>query len=194
MKKKFKKILIPLREHIAYRFTKALPLRLLDELKILFNIKPKLRHKLLPVNIDLIKHFGHISDDDAYINIDSHAAITWYRARGFEILSHSFLLLPRFLQSWSSNSKENEFQIGVEIGRLKGNRRDTDRQREINKRVGCFCSHLWSDPVLCTNCHERFGFGFSLLLFRTMGRVLHWAFPAQRRMRDIISKYKSNVY
>ena len=24
---------------------------------------------------------------------------------------------------------------------------------------------LWSDPVLCTNCHERFGFGFSLPLF-----------------------------
>ena len=25
--------------------------------------------------------------------------------------------------------------------------------------------HLWSDPVLCTNCHERFGSGFSLPLF-----------------------------
>jgi len=32
----------------------------------------------------------------------------------------------------------------MEIGRLKDNGRDTKRQREINKRGGCFCS----PPVL----------------------------------------------
>ncbi len=36
---------------------------------------------------------------------------------------------------------------------------DVCRERQISEQS------YWSDPVLCTNCHERFGSGFSLPLF-----------------------------
>lgn len=90
--KLLEKKLIPLREHLLYRFTKALPLRLIDELKLALSNSYELRYKKLPVNFDLIEKYGHEPDDDAFINLDAHSAMCWYRAQGFKILSHpSFL-------------------------------------------------------------------------------------------------------
>ena len=92
LRKKIAKFLIPLRENIFFRLTHALPKRLLDEIKLIFGIIPKLRFQKLPVDLELIRKFGHVSDDDAFIDIDAHSAITFYKTRGYQIISHpSFL-------------------------------------------------------------------------------------------------------
>lgn len=92
LKKKIAKFLIPLRQSIFYRFAFAFPLRLLDEIKCLIGLQPHLRYRKLPVNLDLIKKFGHVADDDAYIDIDAHTAMMFYASKGYEIISHPTLI------------------------------------------------------------------------------------------------------
>ncbi|MDB4251140.1 class I SAM-dependent methyltransferase [Amylibacter sp.] len=87
-KKKIAKLLIPLRGSLVYRFSVAFHLRLLDEIKYFVGIKPSLRYQELPVDLDLIKRFGHVADDDAYINIDAHSALMFYASKGYELISH----------------------------------------------------------------------------------------------------------
>lgn len=86
------KKLIPIRESLIYRFIKAVPIRLFDEFRLMFSPIYFLRCKDLPVNFDLIEKYGHVADDDAFVNVDSHSAMCWYRSRGFKILSHPSLI------------------------------------------------------------------------------------------------------
>lgn len=85
---KVKKLLIPLREHIWFRAIACAPGRLYDELRLLAGNPIDLRYKSLHPCWDLIKEFGHVSDDDAVAEIDPHAAICFFKSRDYEILSH----------------------------------------------------------------------------------------------------------
>jgi SAM-dependent methyltransferase len=92
LRKRIEKFLIPLREHLVYRFIKAFPRRLLDEILLGLTGKYSLRYKSLHPHVDLIRTYGHVSDDDAFVNIDSHSAMTFFRSKGCKILSHPTLV------------------------------------------------------------------------------------------------------
>lgn len=94
--KKIAKFLIPIRESLAFRFATNFPLRLTDELKLFFGYEPSLRYRDLPVNIDLIKRFGHVADDDAYINIDAHSALMFFASKGYKMISHPTIISRLF--------------------------------------------------------------------------------------------------
>jgi SAM-dependent methyltransferase len=84
---------IPLRELLVVRAGMALPKRIYQEIKLAFGIKTvPLRYKALQPRWDLIERYGHVSDDDAVADIDLHAGICFFKSRGYEIISHSFLL------------------------------------------------------------------------------------------------------
>ena len=85
------KALIPLREMVIFRGLVALPKRLLGELKLLGGTPISLRYKPLLPRWDLIEKFGHTSDDDAVADIDPHAAIIFFKSRGYDIISHKSL-------------------------------------------------------------------------------------------------------
>lgn len=86
------KVMIPLRELLIVRALVALPLRLRGEVQLLLGKPMKLRFKALRPRWDLIEKYGHTSDDDAVADIDPHAAICFFKSRGYEILSHRNLL------------------------------------------------------------------------------------------------------
>lgn len=50
-----------------------------------------LRYRTLFPRWDLIEPYGDVSDDDAVADIDPHAAVRFFKSRGYEILSHSAL-------------------------------------------------------------------------------------------------------
>jgi SAM-dependent methyltransferase len=84
---------IPLREHIFYRALMAMPMRLWTELLMLFTERRlPLRFRVLYPRWDLIEKYGHVSDDDAVANIESHAGIVFFKTRNYQILSHPSLL------------------------------------------------------------------------------------------------------
>lgn len=87
------KLLIPVREHIGFRALQALPQRLVDELRLLYGRPLNLRFRPLFPRWDLIETYGHTSDDDAVADIDPHAAICFFKSRGYEILSHPSLFV-----------------------------------------------------------------------------------------------------
>ena len=93
---KIQKLLIPLRENFVFRFLFALPRRLRNEMAMLFNKKSKLHYLSLPVDYKLIERFGHVPDDNAYINIDSHEVMTFFASRGFDVISHKSVLSRLF--------------------------------------------------------------------------------------------------
>jgi hypothetical protein len=51
--------------------------------------------KLAP-DFDLIEKYGHISDDDAFISMDSHAAMIYFLSKDYEIVSHNSLFKRLF--------------------------------------------------------------------------------------------------
>ena len=90
---KIERFSIPLREHIVFRTLWVLPMRLWTELVMLFSeSRMALRFKVLYPRWDLIEKYGHVSDDDAVSDIDSHAGICFFKTRGYRILSHPNLL------------------------------------------------------------------------------------------------------
>jgi hypothetical protein len=90
--KRIEKALIPLRELFLVRALVTLPKRVLGEITMLSNTPLPLRFKPLSPRWDLIEKYGHISDDDAYADIDPHAGIGFFKTRGYEVLSHKTLL------------------------------------------------------------------------------------------------------
>lgn len=93
LRERVAKFTIPVRESIVYRAIRALPGRLVGEFRLLFSTKPfALRFKPLYPRWDLIKKYGHTSDDDAVADIDPHAAIVFFHNRGYKILSHPNLI------------------------------------------------------------------------------------------------------
>jgi SAM-dependent methyltransferase len=91
---KLERISIPLREHALFRALKALPARIWSELSSCLcpSRQRRLSYKSLSPRWDLIDLYGHVSDDDALADIDLHAAIIFFRSRGYRIVSHQGFL------------------------------------------------------------------------------------------------------
>lgn len=89
-REKLLKIAIPLRESLPYRVAAAAPFRLYREALGLFSAVP-LQYRRLKPNFDLIRQYGPVSDDDAFISMDAHAALMYLDGRGFRCLSHPTL-------------------------------------------------------------------------------------------------------
>lgn len=83
------KFLIPVRNSLAFRFVCALPARIIAEYQVSRGASPlSLRYRKLEPQFELLKRYPHISDDDAFASIDAHAAISYFRSRGWQIKSH----------------------------------------------------------------------------------------------------------
>lgn len=86
---KVERLSIPLREHIVYRAFFALPKRLWHEFLFHFrHSEIRLQFNALKPRWDLIEKYGHVSDDDAVADIDSHSAILFFKSRGYVLESH----------------------------------------------------------------------------------------------------------
>lgn len=84
---------IPFRECLFVRACIAFPNRIFSEIKLALGVKfLPLRYKALQPRWDLIEQYGHVSDDDALADIDPHAAICFFKSRGYEISSHPTIL------------------------------------------------------------------------------------------------------
>jgi|SaaInlStandDraft_3_1057020.scaffolds.fasta_scaffold54284_1 SAM-dependent methyltransferase len=89
---KIGKFLIPIRNSLAFRFLLSIPKRLLRELKAWKGGPVDVDYLTLTPRFDLWDRFEHISDDDAFVSMDAHSAIIYFKSRGYMILSHpSFL-------------------------------------------------------------------------------------------------------
>lgn len=86
---KIEKFFIPLYDSLLFRFALAFPLRIFDETR---HKNYQLRVKKLKPNFDLIKKWGHQSDDDAFVSLDAHSAMIWFRCRGYKIISNPSIL------------------------------------------------------------------------------------------------------
>jgi ubiquinone/menaquinone biosynthesis C-methylase UbiE len=80
---KFRKSLIPLRNSIAWRALFEVPRRVGRELAALVRKPPFSYHRLTP---NLHEYVG--TDCDAFTSMDPHAAILYFRGRGWEVPSH----------------------------------------------------------------------------------------------------------
>ncbi|MBU4376145.1 MAG: class I SAM-dependent methyltransferase [Candidatus Omnitrophica bacterium] len=85
---KVQKYSVGLRENICFRAILCLPGRIYDELRLLTRKQVSLRFKTLYPRWDIIEKMGHVTDDDAVAAIDPHSAITFFKSRNYEILSH----------------------------------------------------------------------------------------------------------
>jgi SAM-dependent methyltransferase len=90
---RLERVTIPVRELLLVRALFALPKRLGGELKLSFSGKPMpLRFRALYPRWKLIEKYGHVSDDDAVVDIDPHAGICFFKSRGYEVISHPSIL------------------------------------------------------------------------------------------------------
>ncbi|HTR83502.1 MAG TPA: class I SAM-dependent methyltransferase [Reyranella sp.] len=96
---KIGKFLIPLRDHIAFRLLCNLPGRALRELRLLFGAAVPLDYTPLTPDTTLWYRYDRGADDDAFISMDAHAAIAYFRARGWQTPSH-----PTFWKRFSVRS------------------------------------------------------------------------------------------
>jgi len=85
---KLEKASIPIRGHLAYRAIASIPGRLARELKLLLRREISLDYTDLYPDLSLNERYPHISDDDAFASIDSHAALVWFRSKGYSCISH----------------------------------------------------------------------------------------------------------
>jgi SAM-dependent methyltransferase len=81
------RLLIPLRESLPYRIVGALPARIYREAAGMVGPVP-LQFRRLQPSFELIRQYGHVSDDDAFISMDAHAALMYLAGRGLRCLSH----------------------------------------------------------------------------------------------------------
>jgi len=88
LSEKLGKALIPLRDHIVFRLLGSLPARLRRELRLLMRGPIVLDYRALSPDFSLWERYEHISDDDAFISIDAHAAIIYFVSRGWSCPSH----------------------------------------------------------------------------------------------------------
>lgn len=80
---KVRKALIPLRNAVWWRAMFELPRRVGREVEALLRVPPFRYHRLTP---NLESYVG--TDCDAFTSMDPHAAIVYFAARGWEIVSH----------------------------------------------------------------------------------------------------------
>lgn len=90
------KLLIPIRESLVFRAITALPGRLYRELRLALGQVLPLSYTPLAPDFALLSRYPHISDDDAFVSMDAHAAMAYFKSRRFRILSHESFL-QRFL-------------------------------------------------------------------------------------------------
>jgi hypothetical protein len=85
---KFGKLLIPIRENLLVRLLQAMPARLRREASLALGRPVSLEWRTLRPDFALIDKYGHVSDDDAFVSMDAHAALTWFVGKAFQVLSH----------------------------------------------------------------------------------------------------------
>jgi len=86
------KLLIPLRNNLAYRAAMSMPARIQRELLYLFKRKVPLQYKRLSPDFSLNERYPHISDDDAFVSMDAHAGLMYFLADGWSSHSHQGFL------------------------------------------------------------------------------------------------------
>jgi hypothetical protein len=89
---KIDKLTIPIRDNVIWRGLFAFPGRWLREIRLLTRRPLPFDYKRLSPNLSEYIY----TDCDAFTSMDSHAAIIYYKSRGFQILSHP-TLIRRFL-------------------------------------------------------------------------------------------------
>lgn len=94
---KLEKFSIPVRNTLAYRFFFSVPFRIKREIAVLLGER-KLALDYTPLRPDfsLWDRYPHISDDDAFVSMDSHAAILYFLSRGWQVVSHNGILSRLF--------------------------------------------------------------------------------------------------
>lgn len=98
---KLEKLLIPIRGNLVYRAICSIPSRLAREIKLVLKKEVSLEYKDLHPDLSLNDRYPHISDDDAFVSIDAHAALVWFKSRGYTCISH-----PRFLDRITVRGEE----------------------------------------------------------------------------------------
>ncbi len=86
---KLGKLLIPLRNSLIFRMACSIPSRLNRELLLLATEGPiELQYQILSPDFSLWNRYEHISDDDAFVNIDAHSALAYFSSRKWICESH----------------------------------------------------------------------------------------------------------
>jgi SAM-dependent methyltransferase len=86
---KIGKLLIPLRENVLFRLLCSLPGRMKREALLLLGSGPlPLDYQPLKPNFHLWQTYERAADDDAVVSMDMHAALAYFRSRGWEVPSH----------------------------------------------------------------------------------------------------------
>ncbi len=87
---KIGKFLIPLRNNLFFRLLCAMPSRLYrEQLFLVRKQQVKLQYRKLSPDFSLWEKYEHISDDDAFVSIDAHAALVYFISRNWRSDSHS---------------------------------------------------------------------------------------------------------
>ena len=86
---RIRKFLIPMRDHIIWQGSMTIPKRILTEIGTTLVKRPlSFKYKKLKPNLE--EYF--CSDSDAFTSMDPHAAILYYRSRGYGIINcNSFI-------------------------------------------------------------------------------------------------------
>lgn len=83
------KFLIPVRENVLFRLLCSLPARARREAQLLLGARTMpLEYRRLSPHMGLWERYGRCSDDDAFVSMDAHAALVYFRSRGWETPSH----------------------------------------------------------------------------------------------------------
>lgn len=86
---KIGKFLIPFRNNLIFRLIYSIPSRFLGEGRLLLSSKGlPLRYRNLEPDFKLWERYSHISDDDAFVSLDAHAALVYFASRKWIIESH----------------------------------------------------------------------------------------------------------
>ena len=93
---KLGKFFIPLRNNLVFRMLGSMPSRIYREIKLVLGAPVSLDYKKLEPDFSLWEKYPHISDDDAFVSIDAHAALAYFVAKKWEILSHTSFI-SRFM-------------------------------------------------------------------------------------------------
>lgn len=90
IKEKVGKFLIPIRDHLIFRLACSIPSRAAGEMRLLLGSQDlPLRYTKLEPDFSLWERYPHISDDDAFVSIDAHAALVYFASRKWIVESHS---------------------------------------------------------------------------------------------------------
>lgn len=82
------KFAIPLREWIVFRMVIAIPSRFWREFKLSLGCSVSLDYRRLSPDFSLWDRFPHVSDDDAFVSMDAHAALAYFKSRRWYAVSH----------------------------------------------------------------------------------------------------------